>query len=122
MSKPDEEKLVKLNTKFAKIYDLEDMLCMLMEESAELIQACNKYMRYLNKKKKYKKKKKNTEELKSLNKEVIENLVEEIADTEIFIERIKIQLGIKNSEVIKWKKNKLHRQENRLKMEKRKEK
>ena len=113
----DKNKLTKLNAKFAKIYDKEDMICMLMEESAELIQACNKYLRYIHKKKKYKKKKKNIETLKSLNKEVMESLTEEIADTEIFIERIKMQLDIKDSDIDKWKKAKLHRQLGRLKFE-----
>ena len=113
----DKAKLTKLNAKFAKIYDKEDMLCMLMEESAELIQACNKYLRYIHKKKKYKKKKKNIETLKSLNKEVVESLTEEIADTEIFIERIKMQLDIKDSDIDKWKKAKLQRQLGRLKFE-----
>jgi NTP pyrophosphatase (non-canonical NTP hydrolase) len=116
------DKITKLNAKFAKVYDIEDMLCMLMEESAELIQACNKYLRYIHKKKSYKKKKKNVEALKSLNKEVIESLTEEIADTEIFIERIKMQLDIKESEIGKWKKAKLKRQQGRLRNERKNEK
>ena len=113
--------LTKLNGKFAKVYDKQDMLCMLMEECAELIQACNKYLRYMHKKKKFKRKKKNIEALKNLKKEVRETLTEEIADVEIFIERIKIQLDLDEKEVIKWKKMKLHRQEGRLKEERRNE-
>ena len=109
----------KLNCKFAKIYNKEEMICMLMEESAELIQACNKYLRYVSKKRKSKKKKKLIQDLSSMKKDVMSSLIEEIADTEIFIERIKLQLKISDKDILKWKASKLKRQKARLKEERR---
>lgn len=85
----------------------------LNEECAELIQAVNKYYRF--------------RESKSTRDEIIlsaqdsnvliQNIVEEVADTEIMLEQIKYLLNVNPAAVEEIKKNKVNRQLERIKKE-----
>ena len=59
----------------AEVLGIENILCQLAEESSELSQACLKYRRTLN-------------GLTPKTKEVIDNLIEEMADVLLNIEQI----------------------------------
>ena len=78
-------------------YSDEYLLHLMQEESAELIQAINKWIRFLN-----------AGEYTGHGAEILSHLYEEIADNEILIQSIKNRFACEN-EVYDWKKKKLKR-------------
>lgn len=95
--------------KLKKNYDKDNFLSMMMEESGELIQACNKYRRSVH----HKKKKLQVTSLKK--KDAFYNLKEEIADVEIAIDLLKLSLDIPKKEIKKIKHGKIKKALKRLK-------
>ena len=99
----------KVLKKLNQTYDKDNFLSMLMEESGELIQACNKYRRSVR----HKRKKLQITSLKK--KDAYENLKEEIVDVEIAISLLKKSLGISEKELRHIKTEKLKKANKRLK-------
>ena len=99
----------KVLKKLNQTYDKDNFLSMLMEESGELIQACNKYRRSVS----HKRKKLQITSLKK--KGAYENLKEEIVDVEIAISLLKTSLGISEKELKHIKTEKLKKANKRLK-------
>ena len=99
----------KVLKKLNQTYDKDNFLSMLMEESGELIQACNKYRRSVR----HKRKKLQITSLKK--KDAYENLKEEIVDVEISISLLKKSLGISEKELRHIKTEKLKKANKRLK-------
>lgn len=89
--------------KIAQCYNDEYLFGLASEESAELIQAINKLLRFLN-----------AGEYKGKEKELKEHLFEEIADVEILLQILKNRLK-SETEVYSWKVKKVKRWKERLK-------
>ena len=88
------------NIKNAEHYGYKRQSQQTIEECAELIQAINKYNRFLN------------GEYAGKEKKVIANLVEELADVEICIEQLKHFLEITDSKINNIKEFKINRTKN----------
>lgn len=95
--------------KLRKTYHKDNFLSMTMEESGELIQACNKYRRSVRHKKK------NLQVTSLKKKDAFNNLKEEIVDVEIAIELLKESLDISDKELKKIKHGKLKKALKRVK-------
>ena len=100
-------------SKIANHYGFSKQSRQLAEEAAELIQAVNKYYRFRNSN--------NTRDeiLSSVNDSnmLIQNIAEEIADSEIMLEQMKILLNISNEAVEGIKAKKVDRQLKRIEQE-----
>ena len=86
--------------KAIKHYGAKNQMGVACEESAELIQAISKCLRY-------------KDDIEARN-----NLVEEIADVLIMIDQLKIIVNIKDYEIVCYRKYKLERLERRIENEK----
>ena len=74
----------KLNEKNAEHYGAEKQMIVLIEELAELAQACTKWLRMHQK----------GQTVRKTEAEVMENLIEELADVSIMTDQIKHLLGV----------------------------
>lgn len=86
-----------IQNKAIEVYGVEKQILVCIEELSELIKAITKVERYI-------------EDTDLIEKEnMIENVVEEIADVKIIIEYLKIIYGIEESEIEEWVENKIQR-------------